>query len=397
MKRICLIIALTVSACLFGQGRQHTTVTASIADNPSLCLQSCSGPQQNAKMLESALQACGWFRVVPRDKAQKVSIRVEAICQPEPGNCRYEARVTPAGKEPFTVTGNDSDPKAAALKLTDAILGQLFRIPPLCSRRIAYVTTGRHNLKEIFTCWLDGTGQQRLTNNNAISTEPAWGHSGALVYTLAKHNMLSVVLVDTQNNRQRVVSQGKGLNASAALSANGKYLALPVSGGHKVDLVVKDLSNGKSRRLTDDVSVESSPCWSPDGQTLCYVSDKLGRPQLFLVAAGGGSSTRLSLGGNECVSPDWSRVSNRLCYCTRSNTGQYVIAVLDMRNPKQPPEIVTGAAGDWEAPSWAPDGRHLVCTRSTGRSRDLYIVDTWLKSFRPLSQGANLALPAWQP
>ena len=397
MRKLFFVFALSFAACLFGQGRQHTTVTANIADNPSLSLLSCSGPQENAKMLESALQACGWFRVVPQDKAQKVSIKVEAIVIPTPGNCRYEARVTPAGKEPFTVSAENNDPKTAALMLTDAILQKLFRIPALCSRRIAYVTTGRNNMKEIFTCWLDGSGQQRLTNNNAISTEPAWGHSGALVYTLAKHNMLSVVLVDTQNNRQRVVSQGKGLNASASLSANGRYLALPISGGRKVDLVVKDLSNGKALRLTDDICVESSPCWSPDGKTLCYVSDKLGRPQLFLVPAEGGSSTRLSVGGNECVSPDWSRVSNRLCYCTRSNSGQYVIAVLDMRNPRNPAEIVTGAAGDWEAPSWAPDGRHIVCTRSTGRSRDLYIVDTWLKSFRPLSQGANLALPAWQP
>jgi TolB protein len=157
------------------------------------------------------------------------------------------------------------------------------------------------------------------------------------------------------------------------------------------------LSTNKERRLTNDICVESSPCWAPDGQTICFVSDKVGKPQLYLLPIQGGKAQRLQTGGNECVSPDWSIVSNKLCYSTKSNSGQYVLAVLDMKQKNPMPQIITAAAGNWEAPSWAPDGRHLVCVRSSGRNRDLYIVDSWLKSITPISQGANLALPAWAP
>ena len=89
-------------------------------------------------------------------------------------------------------------------------------------------------------------------------------------------------------------------------------------------------------------------------------------------------------------------MSNRICYATRQG-GQYVISVLDMKDANARPEVVTLAAGDWEAPSWGPDGRHLVCTRRSGRSRDLYVVDTWLKTFTAISEGANVSLPAWTP
>ena len=68
-----------------------------------------------------------------------------------------------------------------------------------------------------------------------------------------------------------------------------------------------------------------------------------------------------------------------------------------MSAPASKPEIVTAAAGDWEAPSWAPDGRHVICTRARAGKRDLVIVDTLTGSFRPITEGAILSLPAWQP
>ena len=61
------------------------------------------------------------------------------------------------------------------------------------------------------------------------------------------------------------------------------------------------------------------------------------------------------------------------------------------------PENVTLAAGDWEAPSWAPDGRHIVCTRATGGQREIVVIDSWLKTFRPVSNKGKYSLPAWQP
>ena len=280
------VAALLASLC-WGQSSHHTTIVANVSDNPSLAIASFSGPPAGKAALESALRSSGWFRMLKEGERRAPNVRLDVTFQEE-GN-RFSVQVS-AGKAPFAVSGQNRDLKTAAFEVTDAILRRLYGVPALCTSRIAYVQQGKNNMKEIFTCWLDGSNPVRLSNNNAISTEPDWGHRGALVYTLAKGNALSIVLVDVRNNRQRVVSRARGLNSSAALSSDGKSLALPVSEGGKVDLAIRDLSTGKLRRITNDVSVESSPCWSPDGQTVCYVSDRVGKPQLYLIPQAGGQA-----------------------------------------------------------------------------------------------------------
>jgi len=290
-----------------------------------------------------------------------------------------------------------ADSDQAARQIVDDVLRQLFNVQGFCDRKIAFVVPDAQNRREICTIYLDGTGFEVLTKNNAISTEPCWGHANAMVYTLARNNALHIVLLDLGKRVQRIVSSARGLNSSAALSHNGQFVSLALSLGDQVDLYCHDLATNQTKRLTNDRYVESSPCWSPDGKQICYVSDMPGKPSLFIVPTDGGTPKRLQLGGGECVSPDWSSVSNKICFSQKSSNGHYVINVLDMSKSGGIPVTVTNAAGDWEAPSWAPDGRHIVCTRATGGQREIVIVDTWLKGFRPVSAKGKYSLPAWQP
>ncbi|NMA20506.1 MAG: hypothetical protein GX927_07995 [Lentisphaerae bacterium] len=392
----CVVFCYALlSTCLYAQSNQQTTVTKFVSDNPTLAIVQFDGTEAAKKQLLNTLYKCDWFRILPDKQAAKAQIRLQVRHRDNPH--AYDAQVTTAAQAPFLCSGRHDNLNEASFALVDEILKKLFNVPAYCTRRIAFVLSGQNHMKEIYSCFLDGSGQERITNNAAISTEPDWGHRNAMVYTMARNNSLSVVLVDMLNKRQRVISQSWGLNSSASLSPDGQFVALTLSRERRVDLYVKDLASNKERRLTNDICVESSPCWAPDGQTICFVSDKVGKPQLYLLPVQGGKAQRLQTGGNECVSPDWSIVSNKLCYSTKSNSGQYVLAVLDMKQKNPMPQIITAAAGNWEAPSWAPDGRHLVCVRSSGRNRDLYIVDSWLKSITPISQGANLALPAWAP
>jgi len=396
LAQVLVLVVALAPVPVRAQAEQRTVVRKAMVDNPSIGLVVYEGSPASRAKLEAVLTRCGWFRLAPADQAAAAQVQVFARCQEAGGAVGLVAKVKGGGKE-FDVRCQESSLDQAVYAAVDDILKQLYQVPALCSRKIVFVMTGQNGLKELFSCYLDGAGLERLTHNNSYSTEPGWGHQQALVYTMAKNNSLSVVLMDVGRGRQRVVSQARGLNASAALSRDGRHLALAMSEDHRVDLYTLDLATNAKTRLTKDQHVESSPCWSPDGEQLCFVSDKLGVPQIYLMKASGGPSRRLSVGGNECVSPDWSRVSNRLCYAKRSNTGQYVIEVLDMGKPDAVPDVVTVAAGDWEAPSWAPDGRHLVCTRRSGRSRDLYMVDTWLKTFMPITRNADFSLPAWTP
>lgn len=390
-----LLTILCLASLATGLRAQTTgAVTKTVQGNPTLGITSFSGDASARGILETMLVRCDWFQVVKDSSADRAQARLDVTAS---GNAYLvQARISGAQERIVRVNASGSDWHDAAAKAVDSLLAELFGVPALCTRPIAYVKTDAGGKKEVFTIRIDGSGQKRLTHNNALSTEPAWGHSGALVYTLNQNNALKIVLVDLKNNRQRTISSSRGLNASAALSRDGRYVALPLSLGKQVDLYLLDLKEGRRTRLTQDRDVESSPVFSPDGAQICFVSDRTGRPQLYLISTSGGDARRLTKGASECVSPDWSPKSNKLCYSTRVN-GQYVVAVMDPSNPQGGHEIVTDAAGNWEAPSWAPDGRHIVCTRSTGGKQDLYMVDTLFHTFQPLTKGARLSLPAWAP
>lgn len=390
-----LLTILCLASLATGLRAQTTgSVTKTVQGNPTLGITSFSGDASARGILETMLVRCDWFQVVKDSSADRAQARLDVTASTNA--YLVQARISGAQERIVRVNASGSDWHDAAAKAVDSLLAELFGVPALCTRPIAYVMTDAGGKKEVFTIRIDGSGQKRLTHNNALSTEPAWGHSGALVYTLNQNNALKIVLVDLKNNRQRTISSSRGLNASAALSRDGRYVALPLSLGKQVDLYLLDLKEGRRTRLTQDRDVESSPAFSPDGAQICFVSDRTGRPQLYLISTSGGDARRLTKGASECVSPDWSPKSNKLCYSTRVN-GQYVVAVMDPSNPQGGHEIVTDAAGNWEAPSWAPDGRHIVCTRSTGGKQDLYMVDTLFHTFQPLTKGARLSLPAWAP
>ena len=394
-----IIFAITCLFLIFSplvnaQKRLSDEVTKYDHGNPSLGIVGFSGNDATRQILEKVLKRTDWFKVVDVSQASRAQIQLKVSGSPT----QLTANVAVAGKSPFTVTGNGETANETVFQLVDAILKQIFKVPALCTRPIAYVLSSPSSTtKEIFLCNLDGSGQKRLTHNNKISTEPAWGHSRALVYTHNSGTALNIVLVDILKDRQRVVSSARGLNSSAALFRSGRTLALSLSLGKQVDLYTIDLATGKRNRLTQDRNVESSPVFSPDGKAICFVSDKSGRAQLYLIPSEGGEARRITQGARECVSPDWSAVSNQLCFSMRTASGQYVIAVLDMKKADATPVVITEAAGNWEAPSWAPDGRHIVCTRQSGKNQDLYILDSWHHTFQQLTTGARVSLPAWAP
>ncbi len=402
-----VILAAVVAAAVRGAGAIDVVKTAG-EENPSLVLVSFEGSDTVRTRLLDTLKRCDWFSVQASAQnpdytlagrhtggAQEV-LDLQVVA-------RRGATVKAGGAEAgggtrFTVRGAAPSGRVdeAVYRAVDEVLRKVFGIPGLCNSRIAFAVAGAGNLKEIYTCRFDGTDMQRLTHNGSISTEPAWGGAGqVLVYTLYQNNATSVVLADVANGRQKRLSRFPGLNAGADLSPDGEWAAITLSKDRRVDLFLISARTGQvARQLTNDLDVESSPCWSPNGDRICFVSDRAGKPQLFVISAGGGSVSRLLREAGETVSPDWSPVSNQICFSVKAG-GQYAVGVVDMNESRRQRRIVTNAAGSWESPSWAPDGRHLVCSRRSGPRNELYMVDTWHGRLIPITQGGNHSLPSW--
>lgn len=190
------------------------------------------------------------------------------------------------------------------------------------------------------------------------------------------------------------------MNHGAVAHPNGDVMAIILSRSGGVDMYIQNMASRKLTRITSSKSInEASPGWSPDGKNLVYVSDEGRIPRIYTmhVDSKQGRRSVYASGIRESVAPEWGP-SNQITFCGRSGA-RYRIYVIDPNaDPRTtlPTLISTEDGADYEDPSWAPDGRHIVCTRTVNFKRSLVILDTMGDPMQPLfNVPGDWYLPNW--
>ena len=393
---MCLAVvngALAADATIHLQGQSHS-------GNPTIFVTPVEGDRKMTDLLRSTLTYSDWFRTLRKKDAADYVLTFSVS---DDGGSHHLQLTDKSGAEIVSLETPVSavDATAQVYGEIDKLLEAVFHTPGICQARLAYVKE-LDGVKEIYTADFNGANPKPLTANGILSVEPQWGGDQRyLVYTLYRRFNTDIVLVDLAMNRWRRLTQSNGLNSGAALSNGDDRVAMTLSRGRNVDLYVMNLPKEEPQQLTTSDGLEASPCWSPDDSELCFVSDRQGRPRLYLMPAAGGEPRRLLADPRECVSPSWSIASNKICFAMRQE-GRYVIAMVDMSNgtlPKDNFKVVAAKPGDWESPSWAPDGRHIVCSRTVGRrGKSLYMIDTLFGTVLPLQNfTGNDTSPTYSP
>jgi TolB protein len=332
-----------------------------------------SASQTFFRTLENDLRLSGWF--APTRSG---------------GELRLTGSVAPSGKELTAVCQVVRDGDSARLfsksfrmeasqarrlahHAADEIIKAITGHKGFASSRIALIGN-RTGTKELYLCDADGGNLVQLTRDGKIVVVPRWSPDGdSILYTSFLRGFPDVYRANLRRGRRELLASYGGLNTGAALSPDGKELALILSKDGNPDLYIKTLRSGSITRLTaTKQAVEASPAWSPDGQQLVYVSDQSGTPQLYIMPRAGGRPRRLSTRGSENVAPDWG--PNGLIACSSRSGGQYHIAVINPSTGET--RYLPSGGGDWEDPSWAPDGRHIFAARSVNYQSSIYLLDT---------------------
>lgn len=358
-------------------------------------------------VLKNDLRLSGHFQLVSAAQAQYVqqgTVRVQG------GNGYVDCTVTLRATQQVifnkTYQGSAQDLRRMVHRLTDDIVQKLTGQRGIAQTKIAFVLGLKRNssspIKELAVMDYDGHNAQRRTFDNSISVRPRWSPDGRkILYTSYKNGFPDVLEVDLFTGQRRRLASYPGLNTGAVFSPDGLHIALTLSKDGNPELYTMDAQGGSLRRLTHTRGAESSPTWSPDGQSIAYVSDAGGSPQVYLVNRDGGEPRRLTVSPAYNTEPDWSRpppesgLKPMLAVTSRVG-GRFAIGIYDLE--KGEVRHVVADQADNRDPSWAPNGRHLVFSKTSSGVSRLYLLDalTGEQIQLPAVDG-DASEPAWSP
>ena len=346
--------------------------------------------------LKADLIRSGWFAVV---ESSSGSLEILGSCveagQSLKVQCTVGSTSTHRRYLHESYTGRKADVHRLAHRLADEIVWAVRGVKGISSSRIVMIGS-RAEGKDVYMCDYDGKNIFRVTKEGAVCLAPSWGAGGkTLVYTSFHGGFPDVYIMDLESNIRRKLASYPGLNAGADISPDGSSMVLTLSKDGNPDLYIMKLRSGRITRLTrTKYAAEASPSWSPDGKRIVFVSDKSRSPQLYIISARGGEHRRITFSGSQNVAPDWGP-GGEIAYSSRTE-GRYHICVIDPDTGRV--RKLTKEYVDHEDPSWAPDGRHIVFTRTQSYQSHVYILDTMGDPpVRLTTLSGQWHSPSWSP
>jgi TolB protein len=398
-RMVWTVLAATLAAAVQAQ---EITITKSAAAKTTVDLAAYraveSGPALFLQTLQNDLFRSGWLSPGSPGRA---TYAVQGECQAARGGLQAQVQVVRFGDRRAilqqTFTHSQGDARRLGHSVADAIIQAISGNRGLASCRIVMVGAVAGG-KELFICDADGGNLVQLTRDKSISLAPSWSPRGdQIVYTSFVRGFADVYLVALATGKRLCLARYPGMNMGGRLSPDGRDLALILSKDGNPELYIKNLASGKLARLTRTPRAgESSPAWSPNGSQIVYASDEqtgVGSPQLFIVSRASLIPRRITSRGSENVCPDWG-TSGLIAYA--SKRGNYTIVVYDPATQEH--RAIATDGHNYEDPSWAPDGRHIVCTRTDGYQSHIYLLDTMGDPpIRLTPDGGNWRAPACSP
>jgi TolB protein len=301
------------------------------------------------------------------------------------------------------------------------MLGQQFTATPDNWRRIAHLIsdaiyqriTGEKGYFDTRIVFISESGpannrKKRLAVMDEDGFNPKFLTSGYLVLTprfnptsqmIAYMSYISgkprIYLFDMESGRQEMLGTFTNMTFSPRFSPDGNKIVMTLEQGGNSDIYVMDLRTRSISRLTNDPSIDTAPSYSPDGSQIVFESDRGGSQQIYVMGADGSNPHRISFGAGRNGTPVWSPRGDMIAF-TKQNGGAFRVGVM---RPDGSGERLLSNGWEDEGPTWAPNGRVLMFTRTLrgGGGSQIWSVDVTGRNEQRVQTPGGASDPAWSP
>jgi TolB protein len=241
----------------------------------------------------------------------------------------------------------------------------------------------------------DGANPIFLTNGGYLVLTPRFNPTAQMIaymsYVVGKPR---VYLFDLESGRQEKLGDFPNMTFSPRFSPDGNKVVMSLEQGGNSDIYVMDLRTRAVARLTYDPGIDTSPSYSPDGKEITFESDRGGSQQIYVMNADGSNQHRISFGEGRNGTPVWSPRGDLIAFTKQA--GGFHIWIM---RPDGTGERMLSNGWEDEGPTWAPNGRVLMFTRTIqgGRGSQIWSVDVTGHNERRVATPGDASDPAWSP
>ena len=257
--------------------------------------------------------------------------------------------------------------------------------------KIAFNSTQDGN-QEIYVMNSNGTGQNRLTFNNAVDGKASFSPGGSkIAFHSERDGNFEIYVMDWNGANQTRLTNNSAIDMEPEFSPDGSKIVFLSNRDGNNELYIMNADGSNQIRLTENTVADHQPTFSPDGTKIAFSRildiwvmnvDGTGAVQL---------TTHPGVDLDPAFSPDGTKIAFRSNRLISSNEEIYIMNT-DGSNPQQ---LTTTVGADFD-PAYSPDGTKIVFSTAREGDLEIYVMNSQGGSQQPLTNNtANEVAPAW--